>query len=209
MYLSTCCKAADEAALRRESEKENPLSQCLHKNPPIAILPSIMSKFGNFFQHGGNSTPDSLAATECLSGLDWRRQVLVDSTLPEAYRIEGVVGKMSFPRIGEICSFPGMVSLSIPFWRWFLKYLGIFCTLQNFGKWYVNDLSFDEGAYFVQGGTGKTTTYSHFIATFYWSNMLGRTLWDKHNLKTPFCLTWLYPVQLFTTSIADEKNNHL
>ena len=33
--------------------------------------------------------------------------MLVGSTLPEAYRIEGVVGEMSFPCIGEICSFPG------------------------------------------------------------------------------------------------------
>ena len=34
--------------------------------------------------------------------------MLVDSTLPEAYRIEGVVGKMSFPCIGEICSREGI-----------------------------------------------------------------------------------------------------
>lgn len=158
-----------------------PLSQCLHKTHPLPYFLQSCPNLTIFFNTEGIAL---LVVLLPLSAwVDWRRQVLVGSTLPEAYRIEGVVGKMSFPCIGEMCSFPGGYPFPFPCgggfwntWEFFVR------TLHNFGKWYVNDLSFDEGTYFFQGGMGKTTTYSHFIATFYWSNMLGK--------KTKLLFAW-------------------
>ncbi len=60
---------------------------------------------------------DSLAAIEYL---DQKRQVVVGSTLPEAYRIEGVVGKMSF-----LCSYPGGYPFLFPRGGGFSKTLGV------------------------------------------------------------------------------------
>ena len=37
-YIWTCCKAADSAAIRRESEKENPLLQCFGRTKGIDIV---------------------------------------------------------------------------------------------------------------------------------------------------------------------------